>query len=54
MLESRWGDFSKVLEGIDAAQKTGLKIKLNAVALKGSTRTRFPTCCVSRMAAAWT
>ncbi len=32
---TRWGDFSKVVEGIDAAQKAGLKIKLNAVALKG-------------------
>lgn len=32
---TRWGDFSKVMEGIDAAQKAGLKIKINAVALKG-------------------
>ncbi len=32
---TRWGDFGKVMEGIDAAQKAGLKIKLNAVALKG-------------------
>ena len=32
---TRWGDFSKVMAGIDAAQKAGLKIKLNAVALKG-------------------
>ncbi|CDZ41389.1 Molybdenum cofactor biosynthesis protein A [Neorhizobium galegae bv. officinalis] len=31
---TRWGDFHKVMEGIDAAQKAGLKIKLNAVALK--------------------
>ncbi|MFK4771420.1 MULTISPECIES: GTP 3',8-cyclase MoaA [Rhizobium/Agrobacterium group] len=31
---TRWGDFCKVMEGIDAAQKAGLKIKLNAVALK--------------------
>ena len=31
---TRWGDFGKVMEGIDAAQKAGLKIKLNAVALK--------------------
>jgi cyclic pyranopterin phosphate synthase len=31
---TRWGDFNKVMEGIDAAQKAGLKIKLNAVALK--------------------
>ncbi|WP_244618098.1 GTP 3',8-cyclase MoaA [Rhizobium sp. RU35A] len=32
---TRWGDLSKVMEGIEAAQKAGLKIKLNAVALKG-------------------
>jgi len=31
---TRWGDLSKVMEGIDAAQKAGLKIKINAVALK--------------------
>ena len=30
------GDFQKVMEGIDAADKAGLKIKLNAVALKGT------------------
>ncbi|MFN3657948.1 MAG: GTP 3',8-cyclase MoaA [Pseudolabrys sp.] len=32
---TRWGDLGKVLAGIDAAQKAGLKIKINAVALKG-------------------
>jgi cyclic pyranopterin phosphate synthase len=32
---TRWGDFNRVMEGIDAAQDAGLKIKLNAVALKG-------------------
>ena len=32
---TRWGDLAKVLEGIDAAQKAGLAIKINAVALKG-------------------
>jgi cyclic pyranopterin phosphate synthase len=32
---TRWGDFAKVMEGIDAAQKAGLSIKINAVALKG-------------------
>jgi cyclic pyranopterin phosphate synthase len=31
---TRWGDLAKVLEGVDAAQKAGLKIKINAVALK--------------------
>jgi cyclic pyranopterin phosphate synthase len=32
---TRWGDFGKVLSGIDAAQATGLQVKINAVALKG-------------------
>jgi len=32
---TRWGDFSQVMAGIDAAEKAGLAIKLNAVALKG-------------------
>ncbi|MBL0936540.1 MAG: GTP 3',8-cyclase MoaA [Rhizobiaceae bacterium] len=32
---TRWGDISKVMAGIDAAQAAGLKIKINAVALKG-------------------
>jgi cyclic pyranopterin phosphate synthase len=32
---TRWGDLSKVLAGIDAALTAGLKVKINAVALKG-------------------
>lgn len=32
---TRWGDLSKVMAGIDAAQAAGLSIKINAVALKG-------------------
>jgi cyclic pyranopterin phosphate synthase len=32
---TRWGELSKVLAGIDAAQAAGLKVKINAVALKG-------------------
>jgi len=32
---TRWGDLAKVKEGIAAAQAAGLKIKINAVALKG-------------------
>jgi cyclic pyranopterin phosphate synthase len=32
---TRWGDLDVVLKGIDAAQKAGLAIKINAVALKG-------------------
>jgi GTP 3',8-cyclase len=32
---TRWGDLAKVKEGIAAAQKAGLQLKINAVALKG-------------------
>jgi cyclic pyranopterin phosphate synthase len=32
---TRWGDLSKVLAGIDAAQEAGIHVKINAVALKG-------------------
>ena len=32
---TRWGDLSKVLEGIEAARAAGLAVKINAVALKG-------------------
>jgi GTP 3',8-cyclase len=32
---TRWGDLTKVLAGIDAALAAGLKVKINAVALKG-------------------
>jgi GTP 3',8-cyclase len=32
---TRWGSLDKVLEGIDAAQAAGLRVKINAVALKG-------------------
>ena len=32
---TRWGDFDKVMSGIDAAQAAGLNIKINTVALKG-------------------
>ena len=32
---TRWGDFSQVMKGIDAAAAAGLKVKINAVALKG-------------------
>jgi cyclic pyranopterin phosphate synthase len=31
---TRWGAIDKVMRGIDAAQEAGLKIKINAVALK--------------------
>jgi GTP 3',8-cyclase len=32
---TRWGDLDQVMRGIDAAQDAGLKIKINAVALRG-------------------
>ena len=32
---TRWGDLKVVMQGLDAAAKAGLKLKLNAVALKG-------------------
>ncbi|MBF9196907.1 GTP 3',8-cyclase MoaA [Microvirga terrestris] len=32
---TRWGDLAKVMQGLDAAQGAGLKVKINAVALKG-------------------
>jgi cyclic pyranopterin phosphate synthase len=39
---TRWGDLRKVLEGIDAAQAAGLKVKINAVALKGVNEDELP------------
>ena len=39
---TRWGDIDKVMSGIDAAQAAGLKIKLNAVALKGFNDVELP------------
>jgi cyclic pyranopterin phosphate synthase len=32
---TRWGELDKVIAGIDAAQAAGLKVKINAVALRG-------------------
>jgi cyclic pyranopterin phosphate synthase len=32
---TRWGDLANVMAGLDAAQRAGLAVKLNAVALKG-------------------
>jgi cyclic pyranopterin phosphate synthase len=32
---TRWGRLAQVLKGIDAAQSAGLRVKINAVALKG-------------------
>ncbi len=39
---TRWGALGKVLAGIDAAQAAGLKVKINAVALKGVNDDEFP------------
>jgi GTP 3',8-cyclase len=39
---TRWGSLDKVLGGIAAAQAAGLKIKINAVALKGVNENEFP------------
>jgi len=39
---TRWGSLADVLAGIDAAQAAGLKIKINAVALKGVNEDEFP------------
>ncbi len=39
---TRWGDLGKVMAGIDAAQAAGLKVKLNAVALKGFNDAELP------------
>ncbi len=35
---TRWGELDRVLAGMRAAVKAGLKLKLNVVALKGSMR----------------
>lgn len=39
---TRWGDLAKVIEGVDAAQAAGLKVKINAVALKGFNDQEIP------------
>ena len=39
---TRWGRLPQVLRGIDAAQKAGLRVKLNAVALKGFNENELP------------
>jgi cyclic pyranopterin phosphate synthase len=39
---TRWGELDKVLAGIDAAQAAGLRVKINAVALKGVNEDEFP------------
>ncbi len=39
---TRWGDLSRVLEGIDAARKAGIHVKINAVALKDFNDAEIP------------
>ncbi|MDI6025985.1 GTP 3',8-cyclase MoaA [Corticibacterium sp. UT-5YL-CI-8] len=39
---TRWGDLGKVIAGIDAAQAAGIKVKINAVALKGFNDAEIP------------
>jgi cyclic pyranopterin phosphate synthase len=39
---TRWGDLARVLDGIKAAQDAGLKIKINAVALKDFNDAELP------------
>ena len=39
---TRWGDLDKVMAGIDAAQAAGLRVKINAVALKGVNEDEIP------------
>ena len=40
---TRWGDLSRVLAGIDAAQAAGLKIKINVVALRDVNEHEIPS-----------
>ena len=48
---TRWGRLEQVLKGIDAVQKAGLRVKINAVALKGFNEPELPAItqwCASR------
>src|SRR5262249_31779476 len=40
---TRWGELDKVLAGIDAAQRAGLHVKINTVALKGVNEDELPS-----------
>lgn len=40
---TRWGDLDKVLRGIEAARSVGLKVKINAVALKNLNEDEIPS-----------
>src|SRR5262249_4162163 len=39
---TRWGDLSKVLGGVEAAQDAGLAVKINTVALRGVNEDEIP------------
>ena len=39
---TRWGDLPKVIAGLEAAQRAGLKIKINVVALRGVNEHELP------------
>ncbi len=39
---TRWGDLNKVLEGIEAAQDAGLRVKINTVALRDINEDEIP------------
>ncbi len=48
---TRWGRLPQVMRGIDAAQAAGMRLKINAVALKGFNEDELPTMtewCASR------
>jgi len=38
---TRWGDFNTVMDGVEAAEKAGIRLKFNAVALKGVNEDEF-------------
>ncbi|WP_322516546.1 GTP 3',8-cyclase MoaA [Rhodopseudomonas palustris] len=40
---TRWGEFDRVLAGIEAARAAGLAVKINAVALKGTNEDEIPS-----------
>lgn len=40
---TRWGELEKVMQGLDAAQAAGLRVKINTVALKGTNEDELET-----------
>ncbi|WP_236000997.1 GTP 3',8-cyclase MoaA [Agrobacterium leguminum] len=39
---TRWGELARVLEGLDAARRAGIRVKINTVALKGFNEAEIP------------